>query len=76
MLQAIGFDPIKARGSLRITLGRFNTMEEAERFVEVLPQVVQIVAADARAGCRGTVSCSGRERSVGHCYDAERRNQR
>ena len=27
----------EARGSLRITLGRFNTMEEAERFLEVLP---------------------------------------
>ena len=33
VLQAMGFDPIKARGSLRITLGRFNTMEEAEQFV-------------------------------------------
>ena len=25
VLQALGFDPVKARGSLRITLGRFNT---------------------------------------------------
>ena len=41
VLQAIGFDPIKARGSLRITLGRFNTMEEAQRLVEVLPEVVR-----------------------------------
>ena len=41
VLQAIGFDPIKARGSLRITLGRFNTMEEARRLVEVLPEVVK-----------------------------------
>jgi cysteine desulfurase len=41
VLQAIGFNPIKARGSLRITLGRFNTMEEAERFVAVLPEVVR-----------------------------------
>jgi len=40
VLQAIGFNPIKARGSLRITLGRFNTMDEAERLVEVLPGVV------------------------------------
>jgi cysteine desulfurase len=40
VLQAIGFNPIKARGSLRITLGRFNTMEEARRLVEVLPPIV------------------------------------
>lgn len=40
VLQAIGFDPIRARGSLRVTLGRFSTMEEARRFVEVLPEVV------------------------------------
>jgi cysteine desulfurase len=40
VLQAIGFNPIQARGSLRITLGRFNTMDEARRFVQVLPQVV------------------------------------
>ena len=40
VLQAIGFDPIKARGSLRITLGRFNTMEEAEQFLQILPTVV------------------------------------
>jgi cysteine desulfurase len=41
VLQALGFNPIQARGSLRITLGRFNTMEEAERLVEVLPGVVR-----------------------------------
>ena len=41
VLQALGFDPIKARGSLRITLGRFNTMEEAEQFVWLLPKVVR-----------------------------------
>jgi cysteine desulfurase len=41
VLQAIGFNPIQARGSLRITLGRFNTMEEARRLVEVLPEAVR-----------------------------------
>jgi cysteine desulfurase len=43
VLQAIGLNPIKARGSLRITLGRFNTMEEARRLVELLPQVVSLL---------------------------------
>ena len=40
VLEAIGFDAYKARGSLRITLGRFNTLEEADRFLEVLPRAV------------------------------------
>jgi cysteine desulfurase len=40
VLAALGFDPLKARGSLRISLGRFNTIEEARRFLEVLPQAV------------------------------------
>lgn len=40
VLEAIGFNPIKARGSLRITLGRFNTMDEAQRLAEILPGMV------------------------------------
>jgi cysteine desulfurase len=40
VLSALGFDPFKARGSLRISLGRFNTMEQAEHFCDVLPQAV------------------------------------
>jgi len=40
VLAALGLDPLKARGSLRISLGRFNTMEEANQFLEVLPQAV------------------------------------
>jgi cysteine desulfurase len=40
VLEALGFDALKARGSLRISLGRFNTLDEAERFLEVLPQAV------------------------------------
>ena len=37
VLEAMGLDPLRARGSLRITLGRFNTMEEADRLLEVFP---------------------------------------
>ena len=40
-LTAMGLDPIRARGSLRITLGRGNTETEVERFLEVLPATVQ-----------------------------------
>ena len=43
VLAALGFDPLKARGSLRISLGRFNTMDEANRFLEMLPQVVALL---------------------------------
>jgi cysteine desulfurase len=41
VLEALGFDTFRARGSLRITLGRFNTMEEAEQLLEVLPGAVR-----------------------------------
>jgi len=40
VLVAMGFDPVRARGSLRITLGRFNTASEVERFLQILPQMV------------------------------------
>ncbi len=38
VLQAMGLDPIRARGSLRVTLGRFNTEEDVGRFLEILPR--------------------------------------
>jgi cysteine desulfurase len=40
VLQAMGFDPLKARGGLRITLGRFNTAAEVDEFLSILPKVV------------------------------------
>jgi cysteine desulfurase len=40
VLQAMGFDPVRARGSLRVTLGRFNTKADADRFLEVLPDAL------------------------------------
>jgi cysteine desulfurase len=39
VLLAMGLDQVRARGSLRISLGRFNTEEEVERFIDVLPRV-------------------------------------
>jgi cysteine desulfurase len=39
ILLAMGFDPIRARGSLRITLGRFNTDAEVDHFLEILPRI-------------------------------------
>ncbi|MGC9966855.1 MAG: cysteine desulfurase family protein [Syntrophobacteraceae bacterium] len=40
-LLAMGFDPVRARGSLRITLGRFNTADEVEYFLELFPKIIQ-----------------------------------
>jgi cysteine desulfurase len=40
VLLAMGFDPIRARGTLRVTLGRFNTKEEVDRFLRILPEAV------------------------------------
>lgn len=41
VLIAMGIDPQLAQGSLRITLGRENTEEEVDKFLEVLPRVVE-----------------------------------
>jgi cysteine desulfurase len=41
ILMAMGMDPVRARGSLRITLGRFNTDLEVDTFLNVLPRLVK-----------------------------------
>jgi cysteine desulfurase len=40
VLLAIGLDPVEARGSLRITLGRNNTGDDVDYVSEVLPRIV------------------------------------
>ncbi len=40
VLSSLGLDPIQARGALRISLGRYNTEEEVDRFLEVLPKAI------------------------------------
>ncbi len=40
VLLAIGLDPIRARGSLRLSLGRFNDDADVERFLAVFPEIV------------------------------------
>jgi cysteine desulfurase len=41
ILMAMGMDPVRARGSLRITLGRFNTDQEVAAFLQVLPRLTE-----------------------------------
>jgi cysteine desulfurase len=40
VLRALGYDEFRARGALRITLGRFNTEAELEVFLEILRRAV------------------------------------
>lgn len=40
VLMAMGYDPIRARGVIRISLGRFNTEAETDSFLEILPKIV------------------------------------
>ncbi|MGC1449861.1 MAG: cysteine desulfurase family protein [Candidatus Sulfotelmatobacter sp.] len=40
VLLAMGYDEERARGLLRLSLGRFNTQEEVARFLEILPRAV------------------------------------
>ena len=40
ILMAMGMDPEQARGSLRITLGRFSTDQEVDIFLEALPRAI------------------------------------
>jgi cysteine desulfurase len=41
ILTAIGLTPVQAHGSLRLTLGRDNTEEEVDYFLDVLPDCVK-----------------------------------
>lgn len=56
VLTAMGFDPLRARGSLRISLGHFNQEAEADRFLEALPPILArlkpIATARNRQGAR------------------------
>jgi len=54
ILMAMGMDLVRARGSLRITLGRFNTDAEVDTFLEVLPRL----AANLRPTMSSTLPAS------------------
>ncbi len=41
VLQAIGLSPHMAKGSLRVSLSRFNHYEEANYFLDILPELVE-----------------------------------
>ncbi len=41
VLLALGLDPLETRGSLRMSLGKYNTPEDVDYILEVLPKVVK-----------------------------------
>jgi cysteine desulfurase len=41
VLLAIGLNQVQARGALRVTLGRYNTEEEVDYFLDSLPKAVK-----------------------------------
>lgn len=50
VLLAMGFDAESARGLIRLSMGRFNTLEEVDRFLEILHRVVETVPRAATMG--------------------------
>jgi cysteine desulfurase len=47
ILLAMGYDAESARGLIRVSLGRFNTQQEVDRFLEVLSSAVSALPATA-----------------------------
>lgn len=45
VLKAMGIDPYVAQGQIRFSLGRFNTADDIDRLLEVLPGILEKVAA-------------------------------
>lgn len=50
VLLALGIPPELAIGSLRVTLGKYTKEEEINKFLEVLPDVVNRLRQDSRSG--------------------------
>ena len=50
VLRALGLSAVQCRGSLRLSLSRFNVMPEAEYFAAVIPSVVEKVRAMSPLG--------------------------
>ncbi|MBZ5528740.1 MAG: cysteine desulfurase [Acidobacteriia bacterium] len=49
VLQAMGLSADRARGFLRVTLGRFSTERDADRFLDLLPQAVSSLPSTRQA---------------------------
>ena len=49
IIRALGADDARARGAIRFSFGRFNTVEDVERVLEVLPKAVETLRSLAPA---------------------------
>jgi len=45
VILALGYSPEDAHGSVRLSLGRQNTEEEVDRFLEIFPPIVEKLRA-------------------------------
>lgn len=57
IIRALGADDARARGAIRFSFGRFNTVKDVERVLEVLPKAVETLRGLAPASrAQGTSS--------------------
>jgi cysteine desulfurase len=64
VLLALGIPSERARGSLRVSLGRENTEEDGEYFLEVLPGIVSRLREISPLGRQGPAAAGGCEDCV------------
>jgi cysteine desulfurase len=50
VLIAMGLDPEQVQGSIRVSLGKYTTAEEIERFVDVLESAVESIRSHSHSG--------------------------
>ena len=62
VLKAMGLTPARARGAIRLSLGRYNTEADIDRLIAVLPPIVEKLRA---------ISPLNREHTDNHAYDVE-----
>ncbi len=53
VLTAMGFDTIRARGSLRLTMGRFTSDDDVDRLLATLPRAAASLTSIASHACFG-----------------------
>jgi cysteine desulfurase len=63
VLLAIGLKPEDARGSLRLSLGKYNTQDDVDYILEILPKVIERLRTMSPLN-RESTSTSGEQDSV------------
>ncbi|MCW4052867.1 MAG: aminotransferase class V-fold PLP-dependent enzyme [Candidatus Bathyarchaeota archaeon] len=63
VLLAIGLKPEEARGSLRLSLGKYNTQDDVDYILEILPQAIRRLRAMSPLN-RNSKRASGKQDSI------------